>query len=63
MTPYKFPQMLRFGKNESSQTNCQKYGQQGLSTLMILTPYKNPSLFKFWGKKTSTNELVFKWMS
>lgn len=39
MTPYKFLQVLRFGKSESSQTNCQKYGQRGPSTLMILTPY------------------------
>jgi hypothetical protein len=58
MTPYKFLQLLRFGKSESSQTNCQKYGQQGPSTLMILTPYKIPSLFKFWGK-----ENLNKWTS
>jgi hypothetical protein len=51
MTPYKFEQVLRFGKNETSQTNCKKYGQKGPSTLMILCPYKIPSLFKFWGKE------------
>jgi hypothetical protein len=44
MTPYKFPQVLRFGKNESSQKICQKY-EQGPNTLMILIPYKIPSLF------------------
>jgi hypothetical protein len=49
--------VLRFGKHESSQKNCQKYGQQGPSTMMILTPFKIPSLFKFWGEENLNKQI------
>ncbi len=49
--PIQISTTAQIWKNESSQTNCQKYGQQGSSTLMILSPYKIPSLSKFWGKE------------